>query len=123
MLQQMLDLDDRIVSERREFAMQRFNDAPRVRRAVEEIRIAERDVRGALLHLRADVGQHDVDGDDAELAVVDRDDRAMPAAMLAAARRIGRADGLARSVRHLQRRVSIERRQSGAIGLNEIKSR
>ena len=76
---------------------------------------------GALLHLRADVGQHDVDRHDAELAVVDRHDRTVPAAMLASARRIGGADDLARSVGHLQRRVAIERRQPGSIGLNELR--
>ena len=47
----------------------------------------------------------------------------MPAAMLAAARGIGRADDLARAVGHLQRRVAIERRQPGAIGLDEFESR
>ena len=122
MLQQVLDLDDRVVGERREFAVERFDDPARVRRAVEEIGIAERDVRRALLHLRADVGEHDVDGDDAELAVVDRHDRAMAAAVLAAARGVGRADDLARAVRHLQRRVAIERGQPRAIRLDELQS-
>ena len=39
--------------------------------------------------LRVDVGEHDVRLHDAELAVVDRHDRAMPAQMLAAAARFG----------------------------------
>ena len=51
--------------------VQRIDDTHRVRRAVEEIRIAEADVRRALRHLRADVGEHDLDGDDAELAEID----------------------------------------------------
>jgi hypothetical protein len=46
----------------------------------------------------------------------------MPAAMLAAARGIGGGDDLARAVGHLQRRVLIERRQPGAIRLDEGES-
>ena len=70
--------------------VQRFDDSAGMSRAVEEIGIAEGDVLGAGGHLLIDVREHDVGRDDAELAVVDRHDRAMPAAMLAAAGRIGR---------------------------------
>ena len=41
MREQVLDLDDRVVGELRELAVQRLDDPPRVRRAVEEIGIAE----------------------------------------------------------------------------------
>ena len=71
--------------------MERLDDAAGVGWPVEEVGVAKRDVLGAPLDLGADVGKDDVDRDDAKLAVVDRHDRAVPAAMLAAARRIGRS--------------------------------
>ena len=77
---------------------------------VEEVRIAEGDVLRARRDLRAHVRQHDVDRDDAEAAVVDRHDRTVTAAVLAAAARLGvagdpavRADlqrGVARQGQH-----------------------
>ncbi len=92
MPQQMLDLDRDVVAHVRMRRVQRVDDAHRVRRAVEEIGIAERDVRGAGGDLRGDVGEHDVRLHDAELPVVDRHDRTMPAQMPAAAARFGVAD-------------------------------
>ena len=104
--QQVLDLDRDVVGQRRMPRVQRLDDAPRVRRAVEEVGIAEGDVLGAGGDLLIDVGEHDVDRHDAELAVVDRHDRAMPAAVLAAARRLGGAGDAPRAVGHLQRGVA-----------------
>jgi len=59
--------------------VQRRHDPHRVRRAVEEIGITEGDVLGAGGHLRRHVGEHDLGLDDAELSLVDRHDRTMPA--------------------------------------------
>ena len=71
--------------------MHRFDNRKRVRRAIEKIRIAERDVLRARRHLPANIFEHDVALDHAKRAVVHRHDRAMPAKMLASARRFGRA--------------------------------
>ena len=62
---------------------------------------------GARRDLRRDVGQHDVDRHDAELSVVDRHDRAMAAAVLASAARLGVSDDLVR-VAGLKRGVTRE---------------
>ena len=121
MLQEMLDLDDRVVGERRELAMQRLDDPPRVRRAVEEVRIAKRDVRGALLppargcrRGRRRPGRRETDRRRRA-----RSGNAGSDACSRASRR-SRHTILLRAVRHLQRRITIERRQPGAIGLDEV---
>src|SRR5215510_2196310 len=98
MLQQVFHLDYDVVSHIGKFAMQRFNDPSRVSRTIEEIRIAERDVAGTLFDLRTHIGEDRFYGHDPELAVVDRHDRAMPAAVLAASGRVRRANGLAGTV-------------------------
>ena len=76
--------------------VQGLHDAHGVRRAVEEIGIAEGDVPRAGGDLRGDVGQHDVGLHDAELPLVDRHDRTMPAQVPAAAAGLGVADRSAR---------------------------
>ena len=119
LLPQVLDLDRDVVGDAGKLARQRVDDRQRVSRAVEEVGIAEGDVLRARRHLRADVRQHDVDRHGAEPAVVDRDDRTVPAAMLAPARRLGVADNLAR-VADLQRRVARQWRQIGPIGRYEF---
>ena len=102
---QVLDLDRDVVADAGELARQRLDDAQGVRRTVEEVGIAERDVLRARRDLRADVGEDDVGVDGAEAAVVDRDDRTVPAAVFAPARRLRVADDLP-LVADLQRRVS-----------------
>ena len=87
--------------------------------AVEEVGIAEGDVLRAGGDLRADVGEHDVGVHGAEAAVVDRHDRAVAAAMLAAARRLGVADDPP-LVADLERGVLRQRRQIGSIGRDEL---
>ena len=82
--------------------VQRFDDTLGVGGAVEEVGIAKGDVLGAAGDLLVDVGEHDVHRHDAELTVVDGHDRAMAAAMLAAARRLGGAGDAPRSIGHLQ---------------------
>ena len=83
--------------------MQGFDDPTRMSGTVEEIGIAKGDVLHAGGNLLVDIGEHDVDGDDAKLTVVDGNDRAMPAPVLAAACRIRGADYPSRTVRHVQR--------------------
>ena len=55
-------------------------------RTVEEIRVAEADVLRAGGDLLPDVVEHPVNGDCMKTSVVDRDDRAVPTQVLAAAR-------------------------------------
>ncbi len=68
----------------------------------------------------ADVGEHDVRLHDAELAVVDGDDRTVAAQVLAAAAGLGVADQPPLAIGHLQRRVSRERRKTRPIGDEEV---
>ena len=100
--------------------MQRAHDPQRVRRAVEEIRIAEGNMLRAARDLLADVGEHDRGGDRAEMPLVHRHHRAMTAPVLAAAARLREGDGLFRAVRKHQPRVAFERRQAGTLGHHEI---
>src|SRR5881396_2216980 len=70
-------------------------------RAVQEVWVAEGDVRRPRLDLLADVREHDVPRHDEEAPAVDGRDRAVPAEMLAAA---GRLDG----ARELEPAVLVE---------------
>src|SRR2546427_11964842 len=63
-------------------------------RAVQEVWVAEGDVRRPRLDLLADVREHDVPRHDEEAPAVDGRDRAVSAEMLAAAGRLGGARGL-----------------------------
>src|SRR5260221_3701923 len=89
----MFDFDGGIVGEPRILGVKSFNDARGVGDAVKKIGIAEGDVFGAGLHLLANIGKDDFMPDDAELAVVNRDDGAMAAKMFAAARGFGVTGG------------------------------
>ena len=112
-LQQVLDLDRDVVADAR--------DAPRA--APTTIRIAcvgplkksgspKVMCRAPAATCAADVGEHDVGLHDAELPLVDRHDRTVPAQVPAAAAGFGVADQPALAVRHLQRGVVRERRQA-----------
>ena len=114
--QEVLDLDRDVVGDTRKSRREPFDDAPRVRRPVEEIGIAEGDVLGARGDLLADVLEHRIDGNRMKAPLVDRYDRAVTTEMLAAVRRVGAADDASRSVWHLQLRVTSKRRESGTIG-------
>ena len=94
----------------------------RVRGTVEEVRVAEGDVLDALRHLRRDVGDDDVGWHDAELPVVDGHDRAVAAAVLAAAAGLGVAGDAPRAA-VLERRVPLRRRKAGAVGRDEREAR
>ena len=122
-IDQVLDLDRHVVGQPRMLARQRANDAQRMRDAVEEIRVSERDVPGAGADLRPDVGQDDIRGHRAEAPVVHGHDRTMAAQMLAAAARLGVANRPRRAVGHPQLRVLLQRGQAGAIGRLETDAR
>ena len=76
-------------------------------------------MRGTGLDLLPDVGEHHVGRDDAELALVHRDDRAVPAQVLAPPAALGKSGHPRRSVRHHEMRVARERRQDAAVGHRE----
>jgi hypothetical protein len=86
--QQVLDLGRHVERHRRELLVERAGHVHGVPRPVQEIRVAERHVRGAGLDLLADVRQHDVLRDDEEPAAVDRRDGAVAAKVLAAPARL-----------------------------------
>ena len=92
MLQQVLNLDRDVVREAGKLVRQRLDHPERMPNAVEKVRVAKRDVLGAGRHLRADIRQDDVDRDDPKASVVNGDDRAVPAEVLAAAARFRVAD-------------------------------
>jgi hypothetical protein len=113
-LQQVLDLDGHVVGDAGALASEALDDRLCVTDAVEEVRIAESDVAGAGGDLCACVGENDLRRDDPEAAVIDRHDRAMPAAVFAAAARLG-VTGDALFTARLQAGVSRQRRQAGSI--------
>ncbi len=89
MREQMLDLDGHVVADVGMPRRQALDHAARMCRAVEEIRVAERDVLRAGRDLLGDVGEHGLDRHDPHAALVDRHDRAVRAGMQAAARGLG----------------------------------
>src|SRR5258706_6880366 len=92
MFEKMLDLDGRVVGDERKLAMQFLNDAHRVGGSIEEIGIAEGDVLRAGGDLLANIVQHYVALDDAEVALINRHNRAVAAQMFAAAAGLGVGD-------------------------------
>ena len=92
------------------------HDAHRVGHPVPEVRVPEGDMLGAGLDLLGDVGEHDVPLHDPEPAVVDRDDRAVAAAVPAAAAGLGVAGESGAAVGHLELRVAFEARKTAAVG-------
>src|SRR5437762_11798772 len=85
MLEKVFDLDGDVVSNPRKLAVQRFNKLHRVADAIEKIRITKCDVLRPYRHLLTNVLEHNLAVHDAENAVVNRDDGAMPAKVLATA--------------------------------------
>lgn len=80
---QVFDLDGDVVGESRKLPVQSLDKRHRVPDAIEEIWITKRDVLGARSDLLANVFQYDFAIYYAKDAVVDRDDGAMAAEMLA----------------------------------------
>src|SRR6202034_2817815 len=89
MFEEMLDFNGRVVSDRGKFGVQRLHDAHRVRGTVQKIRIAESHMACALRDLLADIVEHDVALNYAELALIHGHDGAVAAQMFAAAARLG----------------------------------
>ena len=123
MPKQMLDLDRDVVADSGVLRGKSLYHPCRVSRTVEEIRIAERDVRRTGRHLGSHVGHHHIDGHDPELALVHRHDRTVAAEVFAPPRRLSGTAHPSGAVGHLDARVGLERRQTGPIGLNEAQLR
>ena len=119
-LQEVLDLDGNVVSERGKFAMQRLDDGDGVANTVEEVGVAEGNVAGAGGDLLANVSEDDVALDDAEGTVVNRHNRTVSAEMLAAAAGFGIADDAMAFTRHDEMGVLFERRETAAVGDVEL---
>src|SRR5690349_9099518 len=119
MLAQMLDLDGGIVGQFREITVKRLDDANRMCGAVEEIRIAERDVLGAGRHLPPYVLEYDLRLHDPKMAVVHGNHRAVPAQMFAAAAgfRITSAPGI--SI-YAKLRIAAQWRQRGSVRYEKL---
>src|SRR5712692_4146359 len=90
----MFDLDGDVVGERRMLSVQCFDNSRGVPGPVEEIRISKGNVLGASRYLPPDVFQHDAALDDAKRSVIYRNDRTMPAQVLATAAGFGVANEL-----------------------------
>src|SRR5580658_9734284 len=120
MLQQMFDLDRRVVRNTWKFLVKRFDNRQRMPDAVEKIRIAESDMRRARCHLPPNILEHDLARYNPEHSVIDRDNRAMAAKMFASSARLRVSREKFFTVRQGQPRVPIERRKSATVGRQEI---
>src|SRR6266404_6313392 len=78
---QVLDLDRYVVGELREFPVEFLNEFDGMTDAVEEVRIAERDMLRAGSRLAANVFENNIAADDSKDTFVYRHDRTMPATM------------------------------------------
>ena len=121
-LQQVLDLDGDVVRDGRMRLVQGLDHAHGVGGTVEEVRITKGDVPRAGGDLRGDIREHHLRLHHAKLPLVDRDDRTVAAEMPAAAAgfRVARDHTLAPD---LQRRVARKRRETCAIGHQELQAR
>ena len=81
---EMFNFDGHVISQMRVFVVERTHQGQGMTYAVEKIGISKRDVFRASDDLLPDVLQHNVSLHDAELALIDRYDRAMATPMLAA---------------------------------------
>src|ERR1700680_2032660 len=86
--QQMLNFDSDVVTEPREFAVERLDDGQAVGWAIEEVRITEGDVLSPHFDLAANIFEHYRALHDSEFAAIDGHNRTMAAEMLAAAARL-----------------------------------
>ena len=84
MLEEMLDFGREVVGHLREFLVHGAHDFERMAGAVQKIRIAERQMFRAGVHLPPDVFQHGMFRDQKEPALIDRHDRAMETTVEAA---------------------------------------
>ena len=98
----------------------RRDDPQAVGRAVEEVRVAERDVLGAGRDLLPDVGEDHLARHHPEAAVVHRDDGAVAAEVLAAAARLREPDGAGAAAREFERGVALERGEAASVRNEEV---
>src|ERR1051325_6876340 len=115
----MLDFYRDVVTQLRKFPMHRFNNGNSVSGSIENIGIAERNVLGARSSLLANVLQHHLSLHNAKDAVVDGNDWAMPAQMLAAAARLGVSGNKMSAIRHHHMRIFVQRRQALPVRYDE----
>src|SRR5947209_18310177 len=97
------------------FAMKRAHDLHGMRGAIEEIRVAERNMLRAGRHLAAYIFENDVTLHDAKCASIHRDHGTVTAQVLASTARLRVADNAGRSIRQREMRIIFERRQVVAI--------
>ena len=91
-IQQMLNLDRRVITKCWEFAVHLLHNRQRVRWTIKEVRIAETDVLRANCNLAANIFQHNFALHDAECSVINGNNRTMSAEMFASAARFGVSD-------------------------------
>ena len=118
--QQVLNFDGDVVTEPREFAVERLDDGHGVGGAVEEVGITEGDVLGPRFDLTANVFEHHVALHDTEKATINRHNRTMAAEMLAAAARLRVACDKVSAPRQHNLRILAQRRQARAVRDHEV---
>src|SRR5262249_597283 len=94
--------------------MERAYDVLGVRRTVQEIGIAERDMSSSRSHLLADIVQHCLLLHHSEMAVVHWHNRTMPAKMFASSARFGVGDEPRVAIR-MQLRILVQTRKSESV--------
>src|SRR5882724_8838954 len=112
---QMLDLDRYVVGELREFPVEFPNEFHGVAYAVEEVRIAERDMLRTGSRLTANVLENNIATDDSKSTFVHRYNRAVPAKMFAAPAGFGRTHDAIAIARNNQMRVFLDRRHARTV--------
>src|SRR5713101_110543 len=116
MFAEVLDFDSDVISNVRVLVMKAFYNRQGVADAVEKIGIAEGDVFGASHDLPANVFKDHFAANNAKHAVIDRDNRTMPAEMLAAAAGFGVTHGAMLAAGDDQVRILVQRDEPGAVG-------
>ena len=101
--------------------MQGFDNRDGMTHGIEKIRVTERKVLRARGDLLADIREHNFGIDQAKRTVVDRDDGAMPAMMLASATRFRVTDGAMLPAGKDKMCVGFQRRQAVPIGDYKVK--
>ena len=102
--------------------VQTTNQGKSVASSIKKVGIAKRNVLGTHSDLLGDVLQNDFLLYDAKLTVVDRDNWAVSAPVLASATCFCVTHGPMRSVRHVKVRILVQYWQSGAIGREKLLS-
>src|SRR5712664_201008 len=112
---QVLDFNRYVVGELREFPVEFLNEFHGVADAVEEVRIAERDMLRAGSRLAANVFENNIAADDSKDTFVYRHDRTVPAKVFAAPAGLRRTHDAIAIARHDQMRIFFNGRQAGTV--------